>query len=407
MSATASPRGLAILGATGTVGRNTLDVVRHQPGAHRVLALTAGSDAEALFALCREFRPAFAALADPDAASRLQRLLRDAAIDSEVGAGEDGLAAAATLTGVDTVMSAIVGAAGLMPTLAAVRAGHQVLIANKEPLVMAGELLLDAAASAGATILPIDSEHNAIFQCLPAAYRCGAPPRGVSRVILTASGGPFLRLPAAEFARITPAMAVRHPNWVMGPKISVDSATMMNKGLELIEAALLYRLPGDRIDIVVHPQSIVHSMVEYDDGSTLAQLGEPDMRVPIAHALAWPERAASGVRGLDWSSARTLQFEPADAGRFPSLRLAREALAAGGSAANVMNAANEVAVAAFLAGEIPFTAIFAIIGHCLDRAVGESAPASADLEHILRTDQWARRIAREQVVRETRSRVDA
>jgi 1-deoxy-D-xylulose-5-phosphate reductoisomerase len=400
-------RGLVVLGATGTVGRNTLDVVRRQAGAFRVVALTAGRDAEALFALCREFRPAFAALADAEAALRLQALLREAGIGCEVGAGESGLIEAAAHGDADLVMSAIVGAAGLVPTLAAVRAGRQVLIANKEPLVMAGALLLAEATRHGATILPIDSEHNAIFQCLPAGYRCGAAPKGVTRVILTASGGPFLRLPADAFAAITPAQAVRHPNWTMGPKISVDSATMMNKGLELIEAALLYQLPGDRIDIVVHPQSIIHSMVEYDDGSTLAQLGAPDMRIPIAHALAWPARGASGVPGLDWTTARTLQFEPADPARFPSLRLAREALAAGSAAANVMNAANEVAVAAFLDGAIPFTAIFAIIGQALDRAAGESLPAGADLGHILQVDQWARRIAREQVGRETRRSIDA
>jgi 1-deoxy-D-xylulose-5-phosphate reductoisomerase len=400
-------RGLVVLGATGTVGRNTLDVVRRQPSAFGIVALTAGRDADALFELCREFRPAFAALADGDSALKLQRLLRDAAIDCEVGVGEAGLVAAAAHVDAALVMSAIVGAAGLLPTLAAVRAGRQVLIANKEPLVMAGALLLAEARQSGATILPIDSEHNAIFQCLPAGYRCGDRPRGVTRVILTASGGPFLRLPIAEFAMITPAQAVLHPNWTMGPKISVDSATMMNKGLELIEAAMLYRLPGDRIDIVVHPQSIVHSMVEYDDGSTLAQLGAPDMRVPIAHALAWPARIQSGVEGLDWTRARTLQFEPADAVRFPSLRLAREALAAAGAAPNVMNAANEVAVAAFLAGEIPFPAIFAIIGDSLDRAAGESISGGEDLEHILQVDQWARRIAREQVGREARRSIDA
>jgi 1-deoxy-D-xylulose-5-phosphate reductoisomerase len=400
-------RGLVVLGATGTVGRNTLDVIGRQRDAFRVVALTAGRDAEALFQLCREYRPRFAALADANAALKLQGLLREAGIDCEVGAGEDGLVAAAAHAEASLVMSAIVGAAGLVPTLAAVCAGRQVLIANKEPLVMAGELLLAEAARSGATIVPIDSEHNAIFQCLPADYRCGAVPRGVKKVILTASGGPFLRLPLDQFAAITPAQAVRHPNWTMGPKISVDSATMMNKGLELIEAALLYQLPGDRIDIVVHPQSIVHSMVEYDDGSTLAQLGAPDMRVPIAHALAWPSRIESGVQGLDWSTARTLQFEPADDIRFPSLRLAREALAAGGAAANVMNAANEVAVAAFLAGEIPFPAIFAIIGTSLDRAAGEITPVSADLEHVLRVDQWSRRVARERVGLEARRSVDA
>jgi 1-deoxy-D-xylulose-5-phosphate reductoisomerase len=378
---------LVILGATGTIGRNTLDVARRHADKLRVLALTAGRDADALFELCQEFRPRLAVMADAAAAERLRGQLRAANLAIEVEAGAAALASVAAHAQADQVMSAIVGAAGLLPTLAAVRAGKRVLVANKEPLVMAGALLMDEAAKHGATIIPIDSEHNAIFQCLPAAYRCGAPPRGVRRLVLTASGGPFRETPLTDLPQVTPQQAVRHPNWVMGPKISVDSASMMNKGLELIEAAVLYRLPPEQIDVVIHPESAIHSLVEYVDGSMLAQLGQPDMRVPIAHALAWPERWESGVAGLDLAALARMRFEPADLRRFPCLRLAREALSAGGNAPNVLNAANEIAVEAFLRGQLAFTGIAQMIEDCLSAA---SLPAAHDLDGILAVDAWAR-----------------
>jgi 1-deoxy-D-xylulose-5-phosphate reductoisomerase len=378
---------LVILGATGTIGRNTLDVARRHADKLRVLALTASRDAEALFELCREFRPQLAVMADAAAAERLRSHLKAANLAIEVEAGAEALAAVAAHAAADQVMSAIVGAAGLLPTLAAVRAGKRVLVANKEPLVMAGALLMDAAAAHCATIIPIDSEHNAIFQCLPAAYRCGEAPKGVKRLVLTASGGPFRETPLAELAQVTPQQAVRHPNWVMGPKISVDSATMMNKGLELIEAAALYRLPPEQLEVVIHPESAIHSLVEYVDGSMLAQLGQPDMRVPIAHALAWPERWESGVAGLDLPALARMRFETADLRRFPCLRLAREALSAGGNAPNVLNAANEIAVEAFLRGQLAFTGIAQMIENCLSAA---SLPAAHDLDGILAVDAWAR-----------------
>ena len=382
-----SLQNLVILGATGTIGRNTLDVARRHADKLRVLALTANSDADALFELCSEFRPQKAAMADAAAAQRLAAKIAAAGLAVEVSAGAEALATLAALPEADQVMSAIVGAAGLLPTLAAVKAGKRVLIANKEPLVMAGALLMDAAASHGATLIPIDSEHNAIFQCLPATYRCGAMPRGVRRLVLTASGGPFRETPLEDLPAVTPQQAVRHPNWVMGQKISVDSATMMNKGLELIEAATLYRLPSERLDVVIHPESAIHSLVEYVDGSMLAQLGQPDMRVPIAHALAWPERWESGVDGLDLALMARLRFEPADTRRFPCLRLAREALVAGGNAPNVLNAANEIAVEAFLKGQLAFTGIAEMIENCLSAA---RLPPADDLEGILAVDSWAR-----------------
>ncbi|MES0874249.1 1-deoxy-D-xylulose-5-phosphate reductoisomerase [Sinimarinibacterium thermocellulolyticum] len=386
---------LVILGATGTIGRNTLDVVRRNAQRLEVFGLGAHRDVETLYAQCVEFRPRYAVLADAAAAAALERRLRAAGVDTQVDAGADALAALAAQAQVDQVMAGIVGAAGLLPTLAAVRAGKRVLIANKEPLVMAGALLLAEARRSGATLIPIDSEHNAIFQCLPPGSRCGQAPAGVRRLILTASGGPFRQTPLTELARVTPQQAVRHPNWVMGAKISVDSATMMNKGLELIEASVLYALPDARLDVVIHPQSTVHSLVEYDDGSMLAQLGESDMRVPIAHALAWPERWESGVRGLDLGRLGSLQFEPPDAQRFPCLNLARAALRAGGAMPNVLNAANEIAVEAFLNGALPFTGIVSVIERTLQAAVHQVATADEDLASILAVDAWARARARE------------
>jgi 1-deoxy-D-xylulose-5-phosphate reductoisomerase len=381
---------LVVLGATGTIGRNTLDVVRRNPGRLRVLGLSAYRDVDGLFELCAEFRPDCAALADAGAARRLAERLRSAGLPTQLLAGAEGVAELAAHAAADQVMSAIVGAVGLLPTLAAVRAGKRVLIANKEPLVMAGRLLMAEAQAHGATLIPIDSEHNAIFQCLPPGSRCGIAPAGVRRVILTASGGPFRETLLAELDTVTPEQAVRHPNWVMGPKISVDSATMMNKGLELIEAAVLYALPEGQIDVVVHPQSTVHSLVEYVDGSMLAQLGESDMRVPIAHALAWPERWSSGVGGLDLAALGNLRFEAPDLRRFPCLGLARQALRAGGAAPNVLNAANEIAVEAFLKGQLRYTAIATVIERTLEAASRDSLSGAADLDAILAVDGWTR-----------------
>jgi 1-deoxy-D-xylulose-5-phosphate reductoisomerase len=382
---------LVVLGATGTVGRNTLDVARRHADRLQILALTARRDASALLQLCKEFKPAIAVLADASVARDVEASFR--AIGCELLCGAEGLVAAASHPRADQVMSAIVGAAGLLPTLAAVRAGKRVLIANKEPLVMAGDLVMNEALHAGATLIPIDSEHNAIFQCLPHGSQCGLPPKGVSGLVLTASGGPFRETALAELERVTPAQAVRHPNWVMGPKISVDSATMMNKGLEVIEAATLYRLPPERIRVVIHPESVIHSLVEYVDGSMLAQLGAPDMRVPIAHALAWPERFTSGVPTLDLAELGKLRFEPVDERRFPCLRLAHQALAAGGHAPNVLNAANEIAVEAFLNGRIAFTRIAGVIEACLDQGLGADLPPAADLDAVLAVDAWARQRA--------------
>ena len=391
---------LTILGATGSVGTSTLDVARRHPDRITVHALTANRDAAGLAALCREFKPALAVIGDEAAAQQLQQ---------DLGAGirvRGGAAALAEVAGdgdADTVMSAIVGAAGLTPTLAAVRAGKRVLIANKEPLVMAGRLLLAQAEAHGATLIPIDSEHNAIFQCLPGGFRCGTADPGVRALVLTASGGPFRDLPLAELAQVTPEQAVRHPNWVMGPKISVDSATMMNKGLELIEAHHLFGMREAQIQVVLHPESVVHSLVEYADGSTLAQLGQPDMRVPIAHALAFPERWESGVGGLKLDEIARLNFRPVEGKRYPALGLARDALRAGGILPNVLNAANEVAVDAFLSGRTGFTRIAEIIEGTLAAAVGAPLPAEATLEAILEVDAWARRRAASLVERPKRA----
>lgn len=388
---------LVVLGATGTIGRNTLDVAARHADRLRVLALTAHRDAEGLFELCRAHRPRFAVLQEPVAAAALQRRCREAGLDCEVLAGPQALADMAAHPDADQVMSAIVGAAGLLPTLAAVRAGKRVLIANKEPLVMAGRLLMTEALRHGACVIPIDSEHNAIFQCLPFPARCGEAPKGVHKLILTASGGPFRETPLEQLPTVTPQQAVRHPNWVMGRKISVDSATMMNKGLELIEAAVLYALPPERLEVVIHPESAIHSVVEYVDGSMLAQLGQADMRVPIAHALAWPDRWESGVGGLDLAALGRFRFEAPDERRFPCLRLARQALSAGGILPNALNAANEIAVEAFLSQALTFTGIADVIEQVLSAAAGRGDADS--LEDILQTDAWARSAAASAVAR--------
>ena len=379
-----SGEGLAILGSTGTIGANTLSVVSRHPGRFRVVALAAKSSVEAMEAQCREHRPEFAVLADETAAADLRGRLAGTA--TAVLAGASALEEVVALPQVRHVLAGIVGAAGLLPTLAAARAGKRVLLANKESLVMSGRLFMDAIREGGAELVPIDSEHNAVFQCLPAR-----PPRaGVRRILLTASGGPFRDRSLRDLESVTPEAACAHPNWEMGPKISVDSATMMNKALEVIEACWLFETVPDRVEVVVHPQSTVHSMVEYEDGSILAQLGTPDMRTPIAHALAWPERIDSGVPSLDFSVPLRLDFEPPDFGWAPCLRLGYEAARAGGTLPTVLNAANEVVVAAFLDRRAKFSAIPRVVEETLSRSVQREAD---DLDTILDEDAAAREIA--------------
>ena len=365
--------GLCILGATGSVGCSTLDVVAQHPERFRVVALTAHRQVDRLLAQCLQFRPDVAVAGDAEAARWLQDGLDAAHVSTTVWHGEDGLVRAAGLPDASVTMAAIVGAAGLMPTLAAVRAGKTVLLANKESVVMGGALFMDEVRQHGARLIPIDSEHNAIFQCLPRDFAPGLAGAGVRRLLLTASGGPFRRLAAAEMATVTPEAACAHPNWVMGRKISVDSATLMNKGLEVIEAHWLFGLPPTCIEVVVHPQSVIHSLVEYVDGSVLAQLGHPDMRTPIAHALGWPQRLDIGLPHLDLVRIGQLNFEAPDRLRFPALDLAYQALRAGGGAAVVLNAANEVAVAAFLARRLSFGEIAGVIRRALDRLGSEPA----------------------------------
>lgn len=385
--------GVAILGATGTIGEHTLDVIARHPERFRAVALGARRDVGKLLAQCERFRPDYAALAEPQAAADLERALRQRGLSTRVLAGPGALEHIAALPEAPAVMAGIVGAAGLASTLAAARAGQRLMIANKESLVMAGPLLLAQARASGAMLLPIDSEHNAIFQCLPPGLAPGCEPPGVRRILLTASGGPFLDWSAEQLATATPAQACKHPKWVMGRKISVDSATLMNKGLEVIEARILFGLAADRIDVVVHRQSLVHSLVEYVDGSLLAQLGSPDMRTPIAYALGWPERIDSGVQSLDLAQVGSLQFEPPDTVRFPCLSLAREAARVGGLAPAVLNAANEVAVAAFLEGRLNFCGISQVI----ETVVGAGPSGTAtDLDSVLAADA----VARERAVRE-------
>lgn len=378
---------VTVLGATGSIGVSTLDVIAQHPQQYQVYALTANDNDQALLAQVLMHRPRFAVLRDEAAARRLRASLGSAGVSTRVLSGAAGLDEVAADPDVDVVMAAIVGAAGLAPTLAAVRAGKQVLLANKESLVMAGPLFMSAVAAGGGALLPVDSEHNAIFQCLPGNYRCGNQPVGLRRILLTGSGGPFRTRALSELSSVTPAEACAHPNWSMGPKISVDSATMMNKGLELIEACWLFATDPAHIEIVVHPQSIVHSMVEYVDGSILAQLGQPDMRTPIAHALAWPQRIGSGVAALDLIACGRLDFEAPDDSRFPCLRLARDAIVAGGTLPAALNAANEVAVQAFLQGRIRFTAIPVIIEQVL-AATEKLVPGS--LEEVEQADRRAR-----------------
>jgi 1-deoxy-D-xylulose-5-phosphate reductoisomerase len=383
-------RGLAILGSTGSIGRSTLEVVALHPEQFRVAVLGARRSWESIVEQAKRFNPDLVVLVDPEAAAQARAALRDCGSASRVECGADALAQAVAGGNVQVVMAAIVGAAGLQSTLAAVHAAKRVLLANKEALVMAGPLLMDEVRRAGAEIIPIDSEHNAIFQCMPGGYLPGDTARGVLRVILTASGGPFRCADPSSLEHVTPDEACAHPKWKMGRKISVDSATLMNKGLEVIEATLLFGLPESRVDVLVHPQSVVHSLVEYADGSMLAQLGAPDMRTPIAQALAWPERFASGVQSLNLAEIGQLGFEPPDHQRFPSLKLARAAARAGGTAPAVLNAANEVAVQAFLDRRLNFTAIAAVIDKVLQRL--DSSPVKA-LGDVLDADAAARRLA--------------
>lgn len=385
-------RRLSILGATGSIGDSTLDVVSRHPDRYQVAALAAHRNVARLAALCRRHRPALAAMLDADAALELERSLAGSGIGTRVLGGVDGLVAAATLPEADTVVAAIVGAAGLDPTIAAARAGKRILIANKETLVIGGALFMRAVRDGGATLLPLDSEHNALFQCLPPGYDGDAAAAGVVRLVLTASGGPFRTRALADLAHVTPGEACAHPNWTMGRKISVDSATMMNKGLEVIEAHWLFGAQRSAIDVVVHPQSVIHSMVEFADGSVLAQLGHPDMRTPIAQALAWPGRIESGAPRLDFAALAALTFEPPDLARFPCLALAYDALAAGGSAPAVLNAANEVAVAAFLGGRAAFPAIAATCAETLARLPNRPV---VELGDALAADAQARLVARQ------------
>ena len=387
---------ITILGSTGSIGMSTLDVVARQPERFRVHALTAHRNVERMREQCLAHRPEVAVMVDPQAAESLRTALAAAGAETEVRTGPEALADVAREARVDAVMAAIVGAAGLLPTLAAAEAGKRVLLANKEALVMSGALLMDAVRRSGACLLPIDSEHNAIFQCLPNGYVCAesVTPHGARRIWLTASGGPFRDRPLDRFGGITPDEACAHPNWDMGRKISVDSATMMNKGLEVIEACWLFAVPPSAIQVVLHPQSIVHSMVAYDDGSVLAQLGNPDMRTPIAHALAWPERMESGVEPLDLLTMGKLEFSEPEAARFPALGLAYRALEQGGTATAVLNAANEVAVEAFLDQRLAFSEIPAVIAATLDAM--DTEPVDS-LDRVLGADRRAREIAGEQV----------
>ncbi|AHD13246.1 1-deoxy-D-xylulose 5-phosphate reductoisomerase [Pseudomonas sp. FGI182] len=386
------PQRITVLGATGSIGLSTLDVIARHPDRYQVFALSGYSRIDELQALCVRHRPAFAVVPSAEAAARLRESLVTAGCATEVLEGEAGLCQVASASEVDAVMAAIVGAAGLRPTLAAVEAGKKVLLANKEALVMSGALFMEAVRRSGAVLLPIDSEHNAIFQCMPGDYARGLSAVGVRRILLTASGGPFRETPVEALLDVTPEQACAHPNWSMGRKISVDSASMMNKGLELIEACWLFDAAPAKVEVVVHPQSVIHSLVDYVDGSVLAQLGNPDMRTPIANALAWPERIDSGVAPLDLFAIARLDFQAPDEQRFPCLRLARQAAEAGNSAPAVLNAANEVAVEAFLQRRIRFPEIAGMIEQVLDQEPVVPLPS---LDAVFAADQRARELSRE------------
>ena len=388
---------LSVLGSTGSIGKSTLDVAARHPDRYRIYALTANRQDELLYAQCRQFVPRYAVLLDEAAARRLRQRIADSGLQTEVLCGTEALEQVAAAPEVDAVMAAIVGAAGLRPTLAAARAGKKILLANKETLVLAGAVFMDAVRTSGSVLLPIDSEHNAIFQSLPHDYTGDLTASGISRILLTASGGPFRNTPLSELSIVTPEQACAHPNWDMGRKISVDSATMMNKGLEVIEAHWLFNAPADAIQVVVHPQSVIHSLVQYVDGSVLAQLGNPDMRTPIAYALAYPERIDAGVAPLDLFQVARLDFTEPDFERFRCLALAYQALRAGGTAPAVLNAANEVAVAAFLERRIPFLAIPQLIEEVL---AGLPAAPVKSLEDVLSADGAARDAAQQAIQRQ-------
>ncbi len=385
-------KAVTILGSTGSIGVSTLDVLARHPDKFRVFALTANGSVDTMLQQCQQYRPNYAVMLDHDAATKLERRLAQTECQTQVLAGEEALQQVASSDETDYVVAAIVGAAGLLPTLAAARSGKRILLANKEALVMSGALFMREVIHNQATLLPVDSEHNAIWQCMPVAgeQRYEFEGKGVRRIILTASGGPFRDADLASLEHVTPEQAVAHPNWSMGQKISVDSATMMNKGLEVIEAHWLFGLQSSQIDVVLHRQSIIHSMVDYDDGSVLAQMGNPDMRTPIANTLAWPERIDSGVEPLDLVAAGRLDFAKADFERFPCLDLAYQALDAGGTSTAILNAANEVAVAAFLARQIKFTDIAKVIDQVLNKLPSNQADS---LEQVLADDAAARRLA--------------
>jgi len=382
-----TPQGITLLGSTGSIGRSTLDVIQLHPEKFKVIALCARRDHETLLEQCRQYSPEFAVLVDRDAAEVLRQSLRSEGLSTVVLCGRTALVEMACHPDVCIVMAAIVGAAGLPPTLAAAQAGKRVLLANKEALVMSGPLFMDAVKDSGAKLLPVDSEHNAIFQSLPEDFSAGLEASGVARILLTASGGPFRDRDPATLNLVTPDEACKHPNWVMGRKISVDSATMMNKGLEMIEACWLFYAQPEQVEIVIHPQSVIHSLVEYVDGSVLAQLGNADMRTPIAHALAWPKRIQSGVERLDLIKAGRLEFEAPDERRFPCIRLAYSAMQQGGTSPAILNAANELAVEAFLQERILFTEIAGLVESCLEAI--KANPADS-LEAVFEADTCAR-----------------
>ncbi len=388
---TANLQRITVLGSTGSIGVSTLDVLSQHREQYAVYALTANRRVGELLRQCERFRPEVAVVGTAADALALERNLRARGIRTDVLYGEKALCDVAASSRCDAVMAAIVGAAGLAPALAAARAGKKVMLANKEALVMSGQLFIDTVISNDATLLPIDSEHNAIFQCLPAQHKRFPHEHGVSKIVLTASGGPFLHRPVDTLDNVTPEQAIAHPRWVMGRKISVDSATMMNKGLEVIEAHWLFGVPANRIEVVIHPQSVIHSMVSYIDGSVIAQLGNPDMRIPIAHALAYPGRMFSGVTSLDLTKIGTLQFESPDFVRFPCLKLAYEALKTGGATPAILNAANEVAVQAFLEQRISFRRIGDVVARVLDRVTTESSITGID--SVLVHDRAARTVA--------------
>ena len=382
---------VTVLGSTGSIGKNTLDVLSRHTDKYKVTAITANKNTDLIFEQCEKFNPDFAVMADVDAASDLKKRLSTANSSISVLVGEKGLSHVASIDTVDCVVAGIVGAAGLVPTLMAAQSGKRVLLANKESLVMSGQLFMDTVADNSATLVPVDSEHNAIFQCIPTTDDSANKRSMIKKIMLTASGGPFREIAIEKLSQVTPEQAVAHPKWTMGHKISVDSATMMNKGLEVIEAVWLFGVKPDDIEVVIHPQSIIHSMVSYVDGSVLAQLGNPDMRTPIAHALAWPERIESGVEPLDIFDVGTLDFEKPDIARFPCLKLCYDAIANGGSASIILNAANEIAVDEFLNNKIKFTAIAEVVEQTMrDSDINDDV---STLDLIIEADQKARALS--------------